>query len=82
MANGSDIIIKGGSVDIDFDDEKYPKEPGKPRNHKGNDQTITRVTVADENNTVKYDSNTANADPARWTVYVYCTGPSEPATEY
>ena len=81
MANGGDIIIKGGSVDIDFDDEKYPKEPDKPRNHKGNDLKITRVTVEDENNTMKYDSNTASADPTRWTVHVYCTGPSKPATE-
>ncbi|MFN2498160.1 MAG: hypothetical protein ABR557_03645 [Pyrinomonadaceae bacterium] len=82
MANGSDIIIKGGSVDIDFDDDKYPKEPSHPRNHKGADQTITRVTVEDENYAVQYDSETANADPTRWTVHVYCTGPSKPVTEY
>jgi len=64
MANGADIIIKGSSVDIDFDDDKYPKEPGKPRNHKANGHTITRVTVEDANNTVKYDSNTAPPLPS------------------
>jgi len=79
MANGGDIIIKGGSVDIDFDDNVYPHDPSKPRNHQGK-QKITRVTVADENNTLKYDSEDQEAaDPTRWTISVYCTatGPSE-----
>ena len=77
MANGGDIIIKGGSVDIDYDDAVYPKEPGKPRNHKGN-QTITRVTVADESNNLKYDSNQEAADPTRWTISIYCTAANAP----
>ena len=77
MANGGDIIIKGGSVDIDFDDAVYPKESGKPRNHKGS-QKITRVTVADDNNTVKYDSDQEVTDPTRWTISVYCTATSAP----
>ena len=47
MANGGDIIIKGGSVDIDFDDNVYKKEATKPRNHQAKDQAITRVTVED-----------------------------------
>ncbi|MGI8836807.1 MAG: hypothetical protein ACR2H4_09240 [Pyrinomonadaceae bacterium] len=81
MANGGDIIIKGGSVDIDFDDDKYPKEPGKPRNHKANDQTITRVTVEDENNTVQYDSDSDTADKTLWTIHVFCTGTSKPVSK-
>ena len=80
MANGGDIIIKGGSVDIDYDDAVYPKEPGKPRNHKGN-QIITRVTVADEGNNLKYDSQQEAADPTRWTISVYCTATNAPATK-
>jgi hypothetical protein len=56
MANGNDIIIKGSSVDIDYDEELYPKEPGKPRSHKSYDKNITRVTVTDKDGKVRYDS--------------------------
>ena len=80
MANGADIIIKGSSVDIDFDDATYPKEPGKPRNHKASDHAITRVTVEDENNAMQYDSSDEAADPARWTIHVYCSAPAKPAS--
>jgi len=73
MANGGDIIIKGGSVDIDYDDAVYPPETGKPRKHKSNNQTIVRVTVADEGNNLKYDTDTESEDPTRWTISVYCT---------
>ncbi|MEO7971203.1 MAG: hypothetical protein ABI698_07885 [bacterium] len=81
MANGADIIIKGSSVDIDFDDDKYPKEPGKPRNHKASGHTITRVTVEDGDNAMQYDSSTDAADPSRWTIHVYCAAPTKPATK-
>lgn len=72
MANGGDIIIKGGSVDIDYDDAVYPPESGKPRNHKSRDKTITRVTVADEGNALRYDSDKDGATPGAWTITVYC----------
>ena len=74
MANGGDIIIKGGSVDIDFDDNVYKKEATKPRNHQARDQAITRVTVEDAGGGPIYDSDDeAGADTSRWTVTVYCT---------
>ena len=69
MANGGDIIIKGGSVDIDFDNNVYPTEPGR-RGHKSQNQTIDRVTVADSGGTTKYDSDGENA--STWTITVYC----------
>ena len=78
MANGGDIIIKGGSVDIDYDDAKYPKEDGKPRNHKADDQNITRVTVEDESNVVRYDSDNDTGDPTYWKIHVYCTATNAP----
>jgi hypothetical protein len=81
MANGGDIIIKGSSVDIDYDDTKYPKETGKPRNHKSSDQAITRVTVEDGSNAVKYDSNDEAADPSRWTIHIYCAAATKPASK-
>jgi hypothetical protein len=83
MSNGSsgDIIIKGSSVDIDYDDAKYPKEPGKPRNHKSNDHAIIRVTVEDANNTMLFDSSSDTADPSQWTIHVYCSAPTKPANK-
>jgi hypothetical protein len=83
MSNGNsgDIIIKGSSVDIDYDDAKYPKEQGKPNNHKSNDHAITRVTVEDANNTMLFDSSRDAADPSQWTIHVYCSSPTKPATK-
>ena len=72
MANGGDIIIKGGSVDIDYDDAVYTVETGKPRNHKNKDQTITRVLVADGGGAKKYDSNDESENASAWKVTVYC----------
>jgi len=73
MANGGDIIIRGGSVDIDFDNVFYPSETGK-RSHKNDKQTITQVTVEDQNGTSKYDSAKDGADASTWTIRVYCKG--------
>src|SRR5713226_7930353 len=72
MANGGDIIIKGGSVDIDYDDAVYPPDPCRPRKHKGNNQTIVRVTVADEGNNLKYRSEERRVGKecrSRWSPY-------------
>ncbi len=70
MANGSDIIIKGGSVDIDYDESLYPKEPGKPRNHKSYDKKIIRVTVKDEDGNVRYDSG--ENERLSWEIKAHC----------
>ncbi len=50
MAEGGDIIIKGGSVELDFNDDYYPKDTLR-RNEK---QKITRIQITGD---VKYDSN-------------------------
>ena len=81
MANGGDIIIKGGSVDIDFDEARYPKDPGQPRKHKANDETITRVTVEDANSNIQYDSNNTSGDKTYWTIHVYCTSSNKPVSK-
>jgi hypothetical protein len=74
MANGGDIIIKGSSVDIDYDNDFYPAQPGK-RSHKNDKQAITRVTVEDAGGTSKYDSaKNGGADTSAWTITVYCKG--------
>ena len=65
MANGGDIIIKGGSVDITFDDAVYP--PGNSGSHKGQ-RKMQRIVVTDGGEAVQYDSEAA--DVKRWTVTV------------
>jgi len=55
MADGGDIIIRGGSVDLDYDDAVYPKEPGNPKKHRANGKKIRQITVTD-NETILYDS--------------------------
>jgi hypothetical protein len=54
MANGNDIIIKGGSVDLDYDESIYAKDPKEPRNHRNPDKKITRVVITGD---INYDSN-------------------------
>jgi hypothetical protein len=57
MADGGDIIIRGGSVDLEYDEAVYPMEPGHPRKHKANGKKIRQITVTDINNdTILYDS--------------------------
>ena len=53
---GGDIIIKGGSVDLDFDDSIFRKDPGDPKKHENANRTITKITIVDENNNPIYDS--------------------------
>ncbi|HEX9422739.1 MAG TPA: hypothetical protein VF899_05810 [Pyrinomonadaceae bacterium] len=55
MADGGDIIIRGGSVDLDYDDSVYPKDPGNPKKHKNNDKKIRQITVTD-NGRILFDS--------------------------
>jgi hypothetical protein len=54
MANGNDIIIKGGSVDLDYDESIYQKDSKEPRNHKNPDKKITRIVITGD---INYDSN-------------------------
>lgn len=54
MANGGDIIIKGGSCDLIFDDSMYPKDSGDPKKHKNkNNQKVTRVQITGD---ITFDS--------------------------
>jgi hypothetical protein len=68
-ADGGDIIIRGGSVDLEYDDSVYPKDPGDPKKHKNENKKITRILIEDENGGVKYDSDGQNA--MKWKVTVF-----------
>lgn len=51
--DGGVIIIKGGSVDLDYDESIYEKNPANPRSHKNSTRKITRVVITGD---LSYDS--------------------------
>jgi hypothetical protein len=54
MADGGDIIIKGGSCDLIFDDSIYPPDPGDPKKHiNKNHQKVIRVQITGD---ITFDS--------------------------
>jgi len=73
MANGGDIIIKGGSVDLDFDDNVYKKDdPAKPKKHLNKNGKITQIVVVDENGVEKCNSGVSPSG-LKWTITVTAT---------
>ena len=52
--SGNDIIIKGGSVDLDYDEGVYPKDPQDPKRHYNAGKRITRIVISGDTN---YDSD-------------------------
>ena len=69
MANGSDIIIKGGSVNIQYDESLYRKDASW--NHISLDKTMTRITIVDENGKSIYDSG-ENVAGLKWEIRAFC----------
>ncbi len=53
MANGADIIIKGSSVDIDYDEAVYPRDSSDHKKHKNQNKKITRVLITGD---INFDS--------------------------
>jgi hypothetical protein len=53
---GGDIVIKGGSVEIQYDDTLYPKNPGDPNKHANANRKITRIRIANEEAAIVFDS--------------------------
>lgn len=68
MANGGDIIIRGGSVDIQYDDSLYHKEGAWGH---VSDKKMTRITVVDDNGKTVYDSG-ENKNGLKWEVRAHC----------
>jgi hypothetical protein len=61
MADGGagDIIIKGGSVHVEFDPGIYKNDANvDPTIHKHTERKITRVLVKDDKGDPRYDSGT------------------------
>ena len=51
--NGTEIIIKGGSVEVEFDSNTYQQDPSNPRKHKNANKKITRVVITGD---ITFDS--------------------------
>jgi len=56
MADGGDIIIRGGSVDLDYDEAVYTPVPDHPKKHKAGGKKIRQITVTDDKGRIVYDS--------------------------
>ncbi len=65
---GGDIIIKGGSVDINYDENIYQKDPLDPKSHKNANKKITRVVISGD---ISFDSGEFN-DGLRCTITTTC----------
>ena len=66
MSNGgADIIIKGSSIDITFDDSLFPG--GGNGSHKGQ-RKMQHIVVVDGQGQVKFDSQ--SEDVKKWTITV------------
>ncbi|MFN2514855.1 MAG: hypothetical protein ABR556_01455 [Pyrinomonadaceae bacterium] len=58
MADGGDIIIRGGSVELEYDDSVYfkvPGNPGKRKKDKNSNKQIRQILVKN-NGATEYDS--------------------------
>lgn len=51
--NGGEIIIKGGSVEVEYDGRVYAQDPANPRKHKNPSKKITRVVITGD---ISFDS--------------------------
>jgi hypothetical protein len=51
--DGNEIIIKGSSVEVEFDGVVYPPVPGDPKKHKNANKKITRVVITGD---ISFDS--------------------------
>jgi hypothetical protein len=68
MANGGDIIIRGGSVDIQYDESLYRKDGAWGH---VSDKKMTRITVVDDSGKTVYDSG-ENKNGLKWEVRAHC----------
>ena len=51
--DGGEIIIKGGSVELEYDGAVYPPDRSNPNKHKNGAKKITRVVITGD---ITFDS--------------------------
>lgn len=70
MSDGSgEIIIKGGSVDLQFNESVYKKNPNDPKKHENADRKITGIVIVDENGAEQFNSGD-KPNGLKWTITV------------
>ena len=65
---GADIIIKGGSVELDYDETQFPKNPGDPKKHENPSRRITKIVVVDDRGVERLNEESNGG--LKWTVTV------------
>jgi hypothetical protein len=78
---GTDIIIKGGSVELNFDTGIYKKALGDPTCHRHRGRKITRVQVHDQNGKPLFDKSANGNDGLKWKIAVSTTGKAAQTTK-
>ena len=53
MANGDDIIIRGGSVELEYDGSVYEEHPNDPRKRQHSGKKVTRIVITGD---INFDS--------------------------
>jgi hypothetical protein len=66
---GGEIIIKGGSVNVVFDESVYKKDPNDPKKHENANRKITKIVIVDENGGERFNSGD-NQGGLKWTITV------------
>lgn len=70
MSNGSgDIIIKGGSAEVEFDSTVYPQDPTDPKKHKNSNMKITRVVITGD---ITFDSGAERPNGLKCKITAFC----------
>lgn len=66
---GGEIIIKGGSVNVQFDESVYKKDPNDPKKHENANRKITSIVIVDENGGERFNSGESQGG-LKWTITV------------
>lgn len=67
--SGNDIIIKGGSVELEFKDDVYKKDNGDPTKYKNSSKKITKVVITGG---ISYDSGAEQPNGLNCVITVTC----------
>jgi hypothetical protein len=70
--NGGDIIIKGGSVELEYDESVYPKDSGNSKMHRNQNKKIIKIQVLNELGVEQY----SREDPSglKWEIRTTARG--------
>ncbi len=69
MSNGTgDIIIKGSSAEVEFDDAIYEQDPQNPHRYQNGDKKIVRVLITGD---ISFDSG-ENAGGYQCKIIAFC----------